>query len=63
MIARRTKEDGTLRQVVSALLLAAALAGGPAASAQDDPAEVTIGERLFLETRFAQFFARNAAAT
>ncbi len=29
--------------------------------AQDaDPAEVTIGERLFLETRFAEFFARNA---
>jgi hypothetical protein len=30
--------------------------------AQDeaDPAEVAIGERLFLETRFAEFFARNA---
>ena len=43
-------------QVVSALLFAAALAGGFAANAQEeagDPGEVTIGERLFLETRFA----------
>jgi len=31
------------------------------ALAQDeDPAEVAIGERLFLETRFAEFFARNS---
>jgi len=30
------------------------------ANAQDDPAEVAIGERLFLETRFAEFFARNS---
>jgi len=30
------------------------------ASAQEDPAQITIGERLFLETRFAEFFARNA---
>jgi hypothetical protein len=29
-------------------------------AAQEDPAEVTLGERLFLETRFAEFFARNA---
>ena len=28
---------------------------------QEDPAEVTLGERLFLETRFAEFFARNAS--
>ncbi len=37
------------------------LAGGLAALAQEeagDPPEVTIGERLFLETRFAQFFQR-----
>jgi hypothetical protein len=26
----------------------------------EDPAEVLIGERLFLETRFAQFFFANA---
>jgi cytochrome c peroxidase len=42
------------------LLAALALAGplGSRARAQAaDPAEVTIGERLFLETRFAQFFA------
>ncbi len=33
------------------------------AQAQDaDPAEVALGERLFLETRFAEFFARNGAA-
>jgi cytochrome c peroxidase len=30
------------------------------ALAQGDPVEVTVGERLFLETRFAEFFARNA---
>jgi hypothetical protein len=42
------------------ILLLAPLA--PLAHAQDgaDPAEVAIGERLFLETRFAQFFAANA---
>jgi cytochrome c peroxidase len=39
------------------LLLVARLA-----HAQDhDPAEVAVGERLFLETRFAQFFAANAS--
>src|SRR5262249_9127804 len=33
-----------------------------AAFAQDaDPAEVAIGERLFLETRFSQFFASQSA--
>jgi hypothetical protein len=31
--------------------------GGPAPAEAPDPAEVTIGERLFLETRFAQFFS------
>src|SRR5262245_22926444 len=30
------------------------------AAAEADPAEVAIGERLFLETRFAQFFFANA---
>ena len=33
--------------------------GDPAEAA--DPAEVSVGERLFLETRFAQFFAAHAA--
>jgi hypothetical protein len=32
-------------------------AGLPSAVAPPDPPEVTIGERLFLETRFAQYFA------
>jgi len=41
-----------------ALVWLAALA--PLAHAQDvDPPEVAIGERLFLETRFAQYFAAN----
>jgi hypothetical protein len=31
----------------------------PAPAAAADPAEVTVGERPFLETRFAQFFAAN----
>jgi cytochrome c peroxidase len=45
------------------LLLAAAAACNPPASAPaDDPPEVVIGERLFLETRFAQFFAANLGA-
>lgn len=34
---------------------------GLAATAADvDPPEVTIGERLFLETRFAQYFATHS---
>lgn len=38
------------------------IAMGGAAYAQDaDPAEVAIGERLFLETRFSQFFAAQSA--
>jgi cytochrome c peroxidase len=53
--------------VVSVMALAAfAAPGRPQPRRQSlggaaDPAEVTIGERLFLETRFAQFFYRNAA--
>src|SRR5262245_54991835 len=31
----------------------------PLATEQADPPEVAVGERLFLETRFAQFFAAN----
>jgi cytochrome c peroxidase len=43
-----------------ALVWLAALAPLAHAQAEADPAEVAIGERLFLETRFAQFFAANA---
>jgi hypothetical protein len=44
------------------LLLWIALVPGPLAAQEEaDPAEVKLGERLFLETRFAEFFARNAA--
>jgi cytochrome c peroxidase len=46
------------------IALALATAFGGAARAQDeetDPPEVAIGERLFLETRFAEFFARHAS--
>jgi cytochrome c peroxidase len=47
----------TLRCIFSTLLLALGAAHGQDA----DPPEVTIGERLFLETRFSQFFAANSA--
>lgn len=40
----------------AAYLLAIALALGCGGVRADDPAEVQIGERMFLETRFAQFF-------
>lgn len=48
------------RWTPAALPLWILLAGSAAAHAQEDPAEVTVGERLFLETRFAEFFARSA---
>jgi cytochrome c peroxidase len=52
--------DSALR-VRGLVVCVALLALGSAAYAQDaDPAEVTLGERLFLETRFAEFFARNS---
>ena len=44
------------------LLLGAGIGIGRPALADDaDPPEVAIGERLFLETRFAQFFASHAS--
>src|SRR5262245_23601268 len=47
-----------------ALVLAVVLCALPVYAQEEeeegDPAEVGIGERLFLETRFAQFFAANA---
>lgn len=50
---------------VFAVLLAAGCGGGGGGTAGgasgEDPAEVVVGERLFLETRFAQFFAANFA--
>ena len=36
------------------------LAAVPALAQDEDPAEVALGERLFLETRFAEFFARTS---
>ena len=45
------------------LVLAAAPAcNPPSPPPPDDPAEVVVGERLFLETRFAQFFAANGGS-
>ena len=46
--------------VVCAALVAMAIAA-PRAARGADPAEVAVGERLFLETRFAQFFAAHSA--
>ena len=44
--------------IIVVALAAAGLLLPPVAGAQegDDPAQVAVGERLFLETRFAQFF-------
>ncbi|MEZ4331669.1 MAG: cytochrome c peroxidase [Myxococcota bacterium] len=50
-----------LRPWLLSFLAVALVSGTTRALAQDeDPAEVSIGERLFLETRFAEFFAANA---
>jgi cytochrome c peroxidase len=43
--------------VILAFLVTQCLVASPSV-AQEDPPEVTIGERLFLETRFAESFAR-----
>ena len=49
-------------RIAAAALVAAAVFLGVPAGAQEeeegDPAEVVIGERLFLETRFAEYFLR-----
>ena len=54
-------------RIVAAALVAAAVflgvpVGRPAGAQEEegDPAEVVIGERLFLETRFAEYFATHA---
>jgi hypothetical protein len=53
----------TACQLVAAVVIAAALGGcgggGGGTEAAPRPAEVVVGERLFGETRFAQFFAAN----
>ncbi|HEY1253051.1 MAG TPA: hypothetical protein VGH97_17860, partial [Thermoanaerobaculia bacterium] len=38
-------------------------AAHPPSGADVDPPEVQVGERLFLETRFAQYFAAHGAGT
>ncbi len=43
-----------------AILLSIGVANGYAEEEEGDPAEIGIGERLFLETRFAQFFFQNS---
>jgi hypothetical protein len=61
MKSRRSRH--ALRHAHTRALIAATLARGQAvpadAAAAFDPPEQTIGERLFLETRYAQFFAAN----
>ena len=44
------------------MLAAAPACNPPSPAPPDDPAEVVVGERLFLETRFAQFFAANGGS-
>ena len=44
------------------LLTVASACNAPSPEPADDPPQVVIGERLFLETRFAQFFAANLGA-
>ena len=66
--------DRTILRCTALLLTSLVLAGcggGPGGSATptlqpqafDDPPEVRLGERLFLETRFAEFFAVNSPAS
>jgi hypothetical protein len=60
---RARRPHHALRHAHTRALIAAAVAHGQpvpadvAAAADFDPPEQTVGERLFLETRFAQFFA------
>ena len=46
-------------KVLALALLAAPACRAPSPAPADDPPAVVVGERLFLETRFAQFFAAN----
>jgi hypothetical protein len=54
---------GALKGFPPLLLLAAATCHAPPPAPADDPPEVVVGERLFLETRFAQFFAAALGAS
>ena len=56
----RTKVFAPLLPVL--VLAAAPACNPPSPPPPDDPAEVVVGERLFLETRFAQFFAANGGS-
>jgi cytochrome c peroxidase len=51
-----------VRAAATVLVAAALLSGSPGRAQEEeaDPAEVVIGERLFLETRFAQYFFANS---
>src|SRR5689334_752180 len=51
-----------LSWLLAAPLLAAAACHAPSPEPAEDPPEVVVGERLFLETRFAQFFAAHAVS-
>jgi len=53
------RTPGLAPLLVVCLLAAAPACHPPPLAPADDPSEVVIGERLFLETRFAQFFAAN----
>lgn len=57
MLATVNHLSPTLRKILTlgVLMLIPALA----IAQETDPAEITIGERLFLETRFSEFFARS----
>ena len=57
----RNRKQRQMRIWASSLAIGLGLAGFAARAQEADPAEVTIGERLFLETRFAEFFARTAS--
>jgi hypothetical protein len=44
------------------LIVAAPSCHPPPSAPAEDPPEVVVGERLFLETRFAQLYASSASA-
>ncbi|HWJ55018.1 MAG TPA: hypothetical protein VNR90_02355 [Vicinamibacterales bacterium] len=56
----RTSRTTAAAPLLAVLALAAPACHAPSPAPADDPPAVVVGERLFLETRFAQFFAANA---